>query len=586
MLPLGYICWFAKYSIMRSFSCLLFFSFIAFTQLSFAQEAKLDGYVFETNNRGYLNLVKVLIEDESGAFSTKAFSNEEGFFTVKLPIGKKYKITCTKDVFEETSVELSTLNAKDGEKVFAKVEMKRLPGYLFDVTMAEKFHEGMEQVDAISDAFIEIYNNTTDEEELILKSHPTHTFNYTFEQGNHYTVMIRKKGFFTKRMEAFVNVDGCIMCFDGIDEIQPGQPGVTDNLTRGHQMGTLVANVELERIRVGEPIKVDNIYYDLGKAEIRPDAALQLDGVSHLMKNNPALFLELGSHTDSQGNDEFNQTLSFSRAKSAVDYIVTMGDIPKNRIKAVGYGETNILNNCKNGVKCSDRKHQENRRTEIKIIGVADYDPYADKSLAEIIRLDKMAETLAELQDQEILEFKEGEEIPEEILAEMEKSKNPVKEEQDVPAVQIEEEMNQTIKAVVENEAVASVGDQEIMIDEVKPAIPSTQSTVRNNAGDSFSSSKELEVNKFRQYVKVNKIASDFSGYLVEIKRSNAELPLSDVIFKKHGNIKKDTLGDGSCSYMLGGFTSKASAAKFLKNIILPQYAKAKVIKYTKGARS
>lgn len=569
-----------------------------------AQEAKLDGYVYETNNRGYLNLVKVEITDESGAFSTKTYSDKEGFFTVNLPLGKKYKITCTKDVFEETSAEVSTLNKKDGEKVFAKVEMQRLPGYLFDVTMAEKFVEGLEQVDAIDNALIEIYNNTTDKEELILKSHPTHTFNYTFEQGNHYTVMIRKEGFFTKRMEAFVNVDGCIMCFDGIDEIQPGQPGVSDNLTAGHQMGTLVANVELERIRVGEPIKVDNIYYDLAKSEIRPDAAKQLDGVIHLMKNNPALFLELGSHTDSQGRDESNQKLSFERAAAAVNYILTMGDIPKNRIKAVGYGETKLVNNCANGVKCSDRKHQENRRTEIKIIGIADYDPYEDKTLAEIIRLDKMAETLAELQDQEILEIKEGEEIPEEIRAQIEKSNSgetdeivampdetisktdDLSEEEellmpsnttktDTPIVQAQEEISLND---LNDRAQTSVKDGQIT------TAPKVEMSKPNRSGDM--SSKEIEVNKKPLYVKVMNIDQVFSGYMVEIKRARTELPLSDEIFKRHGNIKMDVLGDGSVSYMLGNFSSKTDASKFLKTIIQPQYSKAKVIKYTKGARS
>ena len=583
---------------MRNFCCLLLLSFAFTFNCLHGQEAKLEAYVFETNNRGYLNLVKIEIEDETGAFSTKAFSDKEGFFSVNLPVGKTYKITATKDVFEEKVVELSTVGKKDGEKVYAKVEMQRLPGYLFDVTMAEKFVDGMEQVDAIDDALIEIFNNTTNKEELTLKSHPSHTFNYTFEQGNHYTVMIRKEGFFTKRMEAFVNVDGCIMCFDGIDEIQPGQPGISDNLTAGHQMGTLVANVELERIRVGEPIKVDNIYYDLGKSEIRTDAAKQLDGVIHLMKNNPALFLELGSHTDSRGNDEFNQKLSFERANAAVEYIITMGDIPRNRIKAVGYGEAKLVNDCKNGVKCSDRKHQQNRRTEIKIIGVADYDPYADKTLAEIIRQDKMAELLAEVQDQEILEIKEGEELPEEIRAQIEKSNAPDGQETAVassqPMIKTEPEIKSTKTPVKKKELqTTSAPSQADKIAESAPSSPvvptkqnvDTNMNGRSRGGDSYNS-KELEVNKTPFYVKVLQVKSDFSGFLVEIKRSRAELPLTDEIFRKHGNIKKDVLGDGSVSYMLGNFKSKADASKFLKTIILPQYGKAKVIKYSNGARS
>ena len=175
-------------------------------------------------------------------------------------------------------------------------------------------------------------SNTADTSVLELKKHPSHTFNYTFEQGNHYTVMIRKEGYFTKRLEAFVNVDGCIMCFEGIDEIQPGQPGIADNLTAGHHMGVLVANVELEEIRVGEAIKIENIYYDLGKHEIREDALKPLDNLIHVLKNNPSLMVELGSHTDSQGNDESNYTLSSNRAQSAVQYILDNSNIRKGRI--------------------------------------------------------------------------------------------------------------------------------------------------------------------------------------------------------------------------------------------------------------
>ena len=322
---------------------------------------------------------KVTITENGGDFKTKAITDKDGFFTCELPQGKEYTLVALKDVFEYKEVTISTKEGKP--KVYAKIEMVREPGYLFEVTMAEKYVEGKESVDAITDALIEIYNNTADTSVLVLAHHPSHTFNYTFEQGNHYTVMIRKEGYFTKRLEAFVNVDGCIMCFEGIDEIQPGQPGIADNLTAGHHMGVLVANVELEEIRMGEAIKIENIYYDLAKSEIRKDAYKPLDNLIHVLKNNPSLMVELGSHTDSQGDDQSNFKLSSDRAQAAVDYILDNSNIRKGRIQARGYGETDLVNGCKNGIKCSDRKHQQNRRTELKIVGIADYDPFADKSL-------------------------------------------------------------------------------------------------------------------------------------------------------------------------------------------------------------
>jgi len=113
---------------------------------------------------------------------------------------------------------------------------------------------------------------------------------------------------------------------------------------------------------------VQHIYYDLDKSYIRPDAALELDKIVALMYQNPGIQIELGSHTDSRGSDDYNLDLSERRAQSAVDYIISKG-IPRDRITARGYGETQLVNRCSNGVACSDEEHQQNRRTEFKIIG-------------------------------------------------------------------------------------------------------------------------------------------------------------------------------------------------------------------------
>ncbi len=85
------------------------------------------------------------------------------------------------------------------------------------------------------------------------------------------------------------------------------------------------------------------------------------------MTDNPTIWIELGSHTDSRGKDSYNLTLSQKRAESAVQYIISKG-IDKNRITAKGYGETQLVNKCANGINCSDEEHQLNRRTEFKIV--------------------------------------------------------------------------------------------------------------------------------------------------------------------------------------------------------------------------
>lgn len=131
----------------------------------------------------------------------------------------------------------------------------------------------------------------------------------------------------------------------------------------------------LGQAEVGEEIgalfDVNPIYYDLDKSTIRPDAAVELDKIVQVLKDNPDISIELGSHTDARASASYNMKLSQRRAESAVKYIIEHG-IEAARIKAKGYGETQLINGCSDGVDCSEEAHQENRRTEFKITDLND----------------------------------------------------------------------------------------------------------------------------------------------------------------------------------------------------------------------
>jgi peptidoglycan-associated lipoprotein len=131
----------------------------------------------------------------------------------------------------------------------------------------------------------------------------------------------------------------------------------------------MVTNVEftmdlpLDQIVIEKSIVMDNIYYDLNKAEIRLDAEEELDNLVTLMGDNPDITIELSSHTDVRADHDYNMDLSQRRAKSAVDYIISRG-IDQNRMIPKGYGETNlIILNAK-----TEEEHQVNRRTEFKVL--------------------------------------------------------------------------------------------------------------------------------------------------------------------------------------------------------------------------
>jgi outer membrane protein OmpA-like peptidoglycan-associated protein len=136
-------------------------------------------------------------------------------------------------------------------------------------------------------------------------------------------------------------------------------------------------NISVEQnfgmIGEGDIFRLDNIYYDLDKSEIRTDAKKELDNkVIPILKKYPDIQIELRSHTDSRASEEYNLRLSAERAKSVVDYLIKKG-ISSSRLTAQGYGESELVNECDDSVKCSEVEHQQNRRTEFKILAVKEY---------------------------------------------------------------------------------------------------------------------------------------------------------------------------------------------------------------------
>lgn len=130
--------------------------------------------------------------------------------------------------------------------------------------------------------------------------------------------------------------------------------------------------IYLDKLKKGAKVILNNIFYDYDKATLREASKSELDKVYELMQQNPSLVIEFSAHTDSRGNDAYNLQLSQKRAQSCVDYLINKG-ISKNRLIAKGYGETQpvITDEEINKLTTEEEKeaaHQQNRRTEIKII--------------------------------------------------------------------------------------------------------------------------------------------------------------------------------------------------------------------------
>jgi outer membrane protein OmpA-like peptidoglycan-associated protein len=169
-------------------------------------------------------------------------------------------------------------------------------------------------------------------------------YSYKLTEESDYVVHVRKPGYFPRTIEVS---------------------------TKGKEDNTPILNdFNLDEIEVEKPIVLENpgqIFYDYNKYKLRKEALPVLDNVVKLLNDNPGIRIELSAHTDSRGTDKYNQKLSEKRAKSAFDYLVKKG-IKKDRVDPVGYGESKLMNECADGVKCTEAKHQQNRRTEIRIL--------------------------------------------------------------------------------------------------------------------------------------------------------------------------------------------------------------------------
>ena len=186
-------------------------------------------------------------------------------------------------------------------------------------------------------------------------------FNFPLSSNARYKVMAEEDGYFTLSYNISTRGRTNSKVFHVVFEMEK----IVLN------KAIVIENSGDELILDNDNTRIKNIYYDFDKWDLRNDAILELDRLVWLFNDNPNLIIEISAHTDSRGSDEYNMKLSQKRASAVVDYLIDRGVNPKMLI-AKGYGETQLVNKCSNGVICSEKEHQENRRSEFKVIGFKD----------------------------------------------------------------------------------------------------------------------------------------------------------------------------------------------------------------------
>lgn len=147
---------------------------------------------------------------------------------------------------------------------------------------------------------------------------------------------------------------------------RPDQKDVTTTQESGIEN---TVDLFLTPLIIDSEIVINPIFFDYNKSDIRPDAAYELENIVAVMREHPIMVIKIESHTDSRGRVAYNEKLSDRRAKSTRDYLFSRG-IAENRVEsAIGYGESQLINNCDdaNSKNCTEEQHQENRRSKFII---------------------------------------------------------------------------------------------------------------------------------------------------------------------------------------------------------------------------
>ena len=285
--------------------------------------------------------------------SPTGVTGRDGSVTLNLAANREYVLLISKSGFK--TQELPFIPKAQTLKNTMEVRMAHINCIpLRGIALTDKYEK------PIPNAKIRVISNCSGQE-VLLTSNLDGSFDHCLDLGCTYTILAEKYGF------------------------KPNQTQLSTENVRGSRsfsismrLAPISEEVMRKPLAEGTVIVMENIYYDFNKAAIRTSDARDLEALTRLMLKYPTMEVELGAHTDSRGTTEYNQQLSVRRAEAAKEFLVRKG-VAANRIRTTGFGETQIRNHCKEGIECTEKEHQFNRRTEVKVLKINEAAQYEVK---------------------------------------------------------------------------------------------------------------------------------------------------------------------------------------------------------------
>lgn len=275
------------------------------------------------------------------------------------PINLAYPLNSSRDDFaifvnEDDSTGYVSSNRSGVDMVYS---YQRIPAIFVLKGIAKKKADNL----PIDDVTITLVN-FTDGDTAVYKTDKNGNFRFSLLPEKKYKVIGEKPGFFTLSEEFETDrgrIEKDITLSFEIDEIVASEKG------------TGSGNPKDGSATAAKVYEIGDIYYEYDKADISPSAQPALDKLAKLLKDNPEVKIEVHSHADARGGDAYNINLSNQRAQSVVNYLVRKG-VAKANLSSKGFGESQPVNKCIDGVECSEAEHRENRRSEFIVVDKKD----------------------------------------------------------------------------------------------------------------------------------------------------------------------------------------------------------------------
>jgi len=299
---------------------------------SFSRKMFISGQVLDLESKQNIGGASVVLRHNRSKTIVGAESTESGFYRIKLEPNTTYELQAFKDGYEFTNARRVSTYGLDNitdMNLYLKRQDLICKGFVTDAT-TNKPMKGVE---------VSLVNSKSGYVQTT-KTAADGSYIFRVPPENWYMLKLEAPGYFTRKADLNAYI---------------------------RQSGFFLENFTLKKVTYGQPIVMENTVYPENKSELGVVDNKELDELVLFLGANPNIFVKFRVHTDARGTKEDNLQVAENRATFLKNFLLRR-EIPKERMTFEAVGESEILNQCKDGVYCSDELHQENRRVEVVLI--------------------------------------------------------------------------------------------------------------------------------------------------------------------------------------------------------------------------